>query len=82
MRGRLRRDAEDVPAVDRLPYYMVFESGVFGAATESTWTLVRDRIGSALPSLRLVRLTGGADDPEDNEWRLVYALRDLLRRDP
>lgn len=46
---------------DRLPYYLLFlETDLRGAEyQQELWTLAREKLGQALPTLRLVRLTGG-----------------------
>lgn len=84
VRGRLRHRGEDLDAEDRLPYYLLFEPAALGSGTgaETRWTLARERLAEALPSLRLVRLTGGVDEPEDTEARVAETLNDIIRRGP
>jgi hypothetical protein len=64
--GHLRYHAAEAPDEDRLPYYLLFEEDALGQgeAAQSRWVLARSRIPAELPSLRLVRLEGGAPAEE------------------
>jgi hypothetical protein len=57
----LQYHAFEAPDDERLPYYLLFlEADLHGKETEhDIWTLARTRLSEELPSLRLVRLTGG-----------------------
>jgi hypothetical protein len=60
--GTLRYHASEAPDDELLPYYLLFLDADLGGEQNDhdLWALARAKLGEELPSLRLVRLTGGA----------------------
>lgn len=60
--GTLQYYAREAPEDELLPYYLLFvDADLAGNADDpDLWALARTALGSELPSLRLVRLTGGS----------------------
>lgn len=59
--GTLRYHAREAPDDEILPYYLLFVDADLGGkeSEHDLWALARSVIGEELPSLKLVRLTGG-----------------------
>lgn len=53
----------EAPPHERLPYYLLFVADELRGTNpeQDLWTISREAVGSALPCLRLVRLTGSAN---------------------
>ncbi len=60
--GMLRYHAQEAPEDEILPYYLLFVDADLGSkeGERDLWALARTALGRELPSLRLVRLTGGS----------------------
>ncbi|WP_437636226.1 trypsin-like peptidase domain-containing protein [Sorangium sp. So ce854] len=60
--GTLHYHAHEAPEDELLPYYLLFVDADLGGSTDDRdlWALARGALGAELPSLRLVRMTGGA----------------------
>lgn len=85
--SRLKYEVFDAPAEERLPYYFLFdENAVSGclqpgpsARTPSLWNVVRTSLNNALPTLRLVRPTGGV---LEEELRVAECIGAICARSP
>ncbi len=75
----LHYHAHDAPPKERLPYYLLFAADELQGKDKEhdLWTLARGSIGSALPTLRLVRLTGSANR---DHTLLAKHIDSILRR--
>lgn len=79
--GTLRYHAREAPEDEILPYYLLFVDADLGEkeGAHDLWALARTVIGRELPSLRLVRLTGGA---LQDEMVLAKHIEAIMRRTP
>lgn len=79
--GTLRYHAREAPDDEILPYYLLFVDADLGEkeGAHDLWALARTVIGRELPSLRLVRLTGGA---LQDEMVLAKHIEAIMRRSP
>lgn len=87
--GTLRYHAKEAPDDEILPYYLLFTEAPFNSGEPARaheidgerdlWALARSALGRDLPSLRLVRLTGGA---LDEETLLARHIEHICRRTP
>src|SRR5262249_1825796 len=66
VRGKLRYYAIDAPPDDLLVYYVVLVDADLGGdrRTPDLWAFARTVIGQELPTLRVVRLSGGSLEAE------------------
>ncbi|MCK6685635.1 MAG: serine protease [Thermoanaerobaculia bacterium] len=72
VRAALQYAASSAPDAERLPYYLLFEREG-DAAAEGLWSLARASLTSELPSLRLVRITGGNSRADE------YGLGEIIK---
>jgi hypothetical protein len=80
---KLYRDAERVPTDRRLARYFLFKDADLPAEDggPDLWALVKTALGQELKNLRLVRLTGGSLQLE-NELPVAYPIQDIFKRSP
>ena len=74
--GSLQYFAREAPEDELLPYYLLFDDAVLPGSNnaQALWMLMRKALGDELPSLRLVRLTGGALAEEVTLARHIQAI--------